>query len=638
MRCRELSIAGFLLFAVASAKPEDQPSYDVGRISPGLRVDAPVVIRKDMTTFRVRNKRKAEETHTVVYTIFRREGKSFGELELSYDRFNEVDDLDGMLYDEHGKEVRELSSKVIKDESDISAYSLYEDARIKKAELYSDHFPYTVEFRYTILHDGLLGYPSWCAQSSDEPVEQTRFEVILPKAMGLRYWTSTPLLVPAISETEDNRLYLWEAHDLKELSDEELAEDLEVRTAVVRIAPQEFELDGHAGTMRDWREFGLWSASLFSGKGILPPDAARDVDSLTTGVTVPRAKAERLYRYMQGKTRYINVTLGIGGWEPYDATYVHLRGYGDCKALSNYMIALLARAGVRSMPALVYAGGARSSILEGFPENRFNHVIVCVPFERDSLWLECTSQLCPFGYLGDFTENRPALLLTPEGGVMVRTPATLPEMNSVQRFGRVVLTGVGNASADLVVKRTGNFAETVRGVMSYGSPQEREEWLLRDLDVNGTELRSYATTGVLEHASLVSITMDVNLPRLGSSSGSRLFLVPDLTHRNSTPPKEFKARKSPVRYTYGFVTIDSIRFVLPDGFSPEALPAPVQLHASFGAYRARTIALGDTALLHVRSLEIRTPVIPAERYQEYVRFMKDVVKADKAQAVLTRKH
>jgi len=627
--------AGFaLLLSVVSASAGDAGSYDVALIPAGLRKEAAVVIREHHMRLEVFDRASAEVTRTMAYTVFRPDGRKFGLCRIPYDRFVSVEELDGTLYDQSGREIRTLRSDDVKDESNIAAYSLYEDSRVRTAELYHDQYPYTVEFRCRIKYKGILSFPGWAAQPSDEPVVHTSFEVVVPEQEQLRYWASADSLRPGVTIAKGRRHYLWSASNLAELSEEDMEEDIERRTAVVRIAPREFELDDRPGTMADWKSFGVWAAALFHGKGTLVPKACGEVAAILQGAATEREKAARLYCFMQKRTHYMNVTLGIGGWEPYDAMYVYQRGYGDCKALSNFMVALLAEAGIKGHPALIDAGGDRSVTLENFPSPEFNHVIVCVPYGRDTIWLECTSQDFPFGYLGSFTENRPVLLLTPGGGVLVRTPASNHRDNLLSRKGRVELRGLGDATASMVVRRAGNRSETVRSTMLHGSPEEKERWAAAEMGVSGAKVRTFGVTGVGDQSLQIEETLLVDLPRFASVSGTRIFFQPNLTNRNATAPKERKTRKTPVRFSFPRSDIDTLLYILPRGSVCEALPAPVTMDASFGTFRSSAVALGDSAILYTRRFDVLQNEIPPDKFQEYARFMREVARADRAQAVV----
>ncbi len=627
--------SGFLLLlASGSAVAGTGGPYDVALIPAGLRREAAAVVREDRVRFEIFARGSAELTRTVAYTVFNRDGREFGLRSIPYDRFSEVKELEGALYDRTGEEIRTLDADDVKDLSDISAYSLYEDSRVRNAELYHDQYPYTVEFRYRIRYGGILNYPRWVAQPSGEPVVRSSFEVVMPAAEELRYWTSADTLRPSVTVTGGERRYLWSASELPELSEDELEEDVEKRTSVVRIAPREFELADRPGTMTDWRAFGAWAGALFAGKGSLPPRAREEVAALLGGTTGAREKAARLYRFLQDRSRYVNVTLGIGGWEPYDAAYVYERGYGDCKALSNFMIALLAEAGIRAYPALIEAGGSRSTMLPDFPSAWFNHVIVCVPSGSDSLWLECTSKAFPFAYLGSFTENRPALLLTQEGGVLVRTPASTSRENVLARGGRVEIRGFGDAVATLRILREGNRSEWVRTIMLTGSAQEKDRWTSSEVGVSGATVKTCEVSGVKDHSLRIEEVMSVDLPRFAPVSGRRLFFQPNLTNRNASSPAERRGRKSPIRFLYPRCDLDSILYVLPRGAVRESLPAAITMRASFGTFQSSSVAVGDSAILYTRRLDILTSEIAPDRYPEYVKFMTEVVKADRAQAVL----
>ena len=97
---------------------------------------------------------------------------------------------------------------------------------------------------------------------------------------------------------------------------------------------------------------------------------------------------------------------------------------------------LLKVADINSYYTLVLAGETRQ-LNHDFVANHFNHAILCVPMIKDTIWLDCTSQTLPFNFLGDFTDDRPALLITPEGGKLVRTPAFIKNENVFKRTGTV---------------------------------------------------------------------------------------------------------------------------------------------------------------------------------------------------------
>ena len=134
---------------------------------------------------------------------------------------------------------------------------------------------------------------------------------------------------------------------------------------------------------------------------ILDKEYADKAVELVKNIPVRRDKIKALYEYMQKNTRYFSVSFGIGGYQPIPANEVAKNGYGDCKALSNYMKALLKTVGIESYYTLAKAGEYQYMQAD-FPSQQFNHVILCVPDNQEMIWLECTSQTKPFNYLGKF--------------------------------------------------------------------------------------------------------------------------------------------------------------------------------------------------------------------------------------------
>ncbi len=88
--------------------------------------------------------------------------------------------------------------------------------------------------------------------------------------------------------------------------------------------------------------------------------------------------------------------LGIGGYKPIAAEKVFSVNYGDCKALSNYMKAMLEVAGIKSN--LVVIGNGMPSLNRNFASvNQANHMILCVPLEKRHYLAGMYKPICTIG-------------------------------------------------------------------------------------------------------------------------------------------------------------------------------------------------------------------------------------------------
>lgn len=626
-----------LLFVDLSIASENN-EYDVAKIPPALAKDADAVIRAKIVRFEIKNRKRSKETVKRAVTIFNKEGRSHGKIFLDYNKFLEIDQLEGKIFNAQGEMIRELEDKDIDDLSTRSGYEFFDDDKEKRAELYYNEYPYTVEYSYVISYAGSLHWPVWQSQSTRDPVEYSKFEVVSALEDSLRYWCSSDTLKPSITIEGDQRILVWEAKNLPKLSRDVASDDVEDYATIVRIAPCLFEFGGYTGDMRTWKDFGIWDYSLLQGRDKIPASAVNDIHSLLLPSDNVRMKIKKLYRYMQDRTRYVSIQLGIGGWQPLDATFVHENGYGDCKALSNYMVALLKEAGITAYSTDILAGSFRLPFIEEFPSAHFNHVIVCVPQEQDTIWLECTDSSSPFGHLGSFTENRGALMITPEGGIVVHTPPTSAQQNIQKRIASVSLSARGQAEVTTTLQNSNDRQDILSAAFHDTSPQDQERWIQRNIGIQNVSLKNFSIDGIQDHSLRLTLIMNLTLPRFASASGDRIFFMPNLMERQTYIPPDVGHRLSPIRYSFPYMDIDSISYSLPKEYTIESSPAKTDLQSSFGEFHSQTIVRGDTAILYIRSQEIRTYSIPAQNYAEYKKFLSDIVKADKAQVVLVRKN
>jgi transglutaminase-like putative cysteine protease len=642
LRVFSLALAAFLFWSgsciIAYAGENDVPPerFIAERIPSELLNGADAVIRHQSGTFIVKDARRAEYRQRTIVTVLNARATSFGEIYLPYDKFMSIEDIEGRILDARGKELRSLKGKEIADYPATSGYSLYDDNRVKSASLVHNEYPYTLDISYEYAYDGFINWPSWYPENSHAAVEYSRFQVEIPSSTKLRYWKST-LLEPMVSQSSNNTRYVWEARGLPPFEREPVGPVIEEQYQCVRIAPTQFELEGIPGDLSSWKSFGEWNQQLWSGRQVLPDMVRQQTLEITRGFADPKERIKALYQHLQKTTRYVSIQLGIGGWQPFDALYVRERGYGDCKALVNYMSSMLAAIGIESYPALIHNGPSRKSVTPNFSYHTFNHVILCVPLKSDTVWLECTSQTTPFGHIGQGNEDRYALMVTPKGSSLIRTPASTARDNRQERKAILRLTSLGTATAQIQISFTGNQQDYVRYGLHDATPREKEEWLKENLQIPVFTIKSADFFMVSNEQISARMMLQIGLPQFAVVAGNRLLFQPNLMERNTYVPPALTQRKHPVVHSYPYLDIDTITYHLPEGFVVEGLPKPAALKSGFAAYESNLTMRDAQTLLYTRRLEMNFEELPAGRYAEYRKFLLDVVQADKANAAIVRK-
>jgi hypothetical protein len=406
-----------------------QTDYAVKNISPDLLKNASVVIRKYEVKFEVLNKGEAIETEHRVFTILK---KTNGEYE----------DISAAVYDKNGKLIRTLKKKDISDQKPPEHY--VNDSRFKVLNLPASEYPYTIEYTVQSKHIGLLFYPAFMPQNRRyESVENASFDIIMPENLELRV---KEIEVPSECKTGK---YSWKFQNITATKREDYTPVSNYKFITVLTAPTDFTFGGIDGNMSTWENFGHFIQVLNSSQGALPPEIIPKLKKIVADCPDIPCKVERIYKYLQDNTRYFFVGLGIGGWQPALASDVNQYKYGDCKGLSNYMVAMLKAVDVSAHYVLIRAGeNEQFGQKLDFPSGWFNHAIACVPNGQDTIWLECTSQTQSCGFMSDFTDNRAALLITPEGGKLVQTPRYDKNVNQLKKSDFLQLAADGSATLE----------------------------------------------------------------------------------------------------------------------------------------------------------------------------------------------
>jgi transglutaminase-like putative cysteine protease len=573
-----------------------------------------------------------------VITVLNEAGNKYAVYHNSYEKLVSLSDIDGNLYNAAGKHLKNVKKKDIADLIDDNQMALVTDSRIKMHRFYSTDYPYTVEYEDEQDFDGIFYLPYWIPQLSNYcSVQQSRFVVETPVNYQLHYKTFRYAGKPSIINDGKKISYTWEVKNLKAFEDEDFSPNWEETTTAVFLAPVDFKIEGYEGKMDTWQNLGKFIASLNAGRDVLPDNVKKDVHNLTDNLGSAREKAFALYDYLQKNTRYILVLLGIGGWQPYDANYVATKKYGDCKALSNYMVSLLKEAGIKGYYVLINADeNDLHGLWDDFPSPFFNHAIVCVPEGKDTLWFECTNQTIAPGYLSAFTGNRKALMIGDDGGHIVHTPNYTPKDNMQVRVVSASIDSTGKLSATLNTRYTGVQQDIPHAIINDLDKEYKEKFLNSELNLPTYKVNNSKYVETKNLVPEVNEQLDITALSYATISGKRIFIKPNLFNKVPSKYNENDARLFDIEYPFSFHDIDSIAISVPSGYVTEALPKPVTLSSKFGNYSIVYKVEGDKVKV-VRDYERTSGRFPAEDYKEFAAFYNSMYKADRSQVVLVKK-
>lgn len=610
--------------------------YAITNIPPALLLNANAVVRLERMDFRLINDGEASYETTLAVTILNESGDRHALFIDYYNSFRDIRSVEGHLYDAFGKKIRSLKKKDIQDMSGVSEISLMDHNRVKQHNFYHKVYPYTVEYIVSVKQNGTMFYPRWNPQGDEYlSVQKSIFNITGPQAYQFRHQAYNYDGKPTITTDKGKSTYSWQIENLPAFVREGYSQRLSNFVPMVLVGPTAFEMEKYKGNMNTWKDFGLFMYQLISNRDQLPDNVKTKVHQLVNGLNNTEDKVKVLYNYLQTNSRYISIQLGIGGWQPFDAKFVADKKYGDCKALTNFMAALLKEAGIKSDYALIYAGAGAEKMYEDFPSSQFNHAILCVPMTNDSIWLECTSQDVAAGYMGRFTGNRYALLVNEKGGHLVRTPGYTAEDNLQIRNIQATLLPDATLQVKTRNTYTGLQQDELHAMISNLSKDKVKEHLQDNFNLTTYDISSFDYKELKQRVPVMQENLDITVYNYATITGKRLFVTPNILTRSGTRLQPNDKRKYEVYLSTPYIDIDSVTIAIPAGYKAESVPKNITVNNKFGSYEVRYQVLDDK-IIYYRKIQQLSGVFPPTSYNELAEFLQTVYQTDRTRIVLAK--
>ena len=621
-----------LMFWSSAAIAQDDDLFKSSTVPLQLHTKSNAVIRYDNVTIEVKAFNKFIYKRKRIVTVFNEGGIRYQGTVESYDEHLKIKSLQAKIFDENGKEIKKFKERDFEDVSAVSGGTLYSDNRVKYLDYTPISYPYTVLYEVEVEYNSTAFFPSW------RPIEgfyvstqNSEYKIINNSGVELKIKTVNfeNFNIETLGDLH------YKAKNLTALKPEAYSPAFTTFAPVLRVALTEFEMEGVRGINNNWEDFGKWMYDkLLTGTEALPEEVKTEINELTKDATTSLEKAKIVYNYMQEKTRYISVQVGIGGWKPMEAKDVERLGYADCKGLSNYTKALLKEVGVEAHYAVIYGGEDLTSIDRDFSATEGNHVVLYVPDDKQDVWLECTSQTNPFGFIASFTDDRDALLITPEGGKIVHTTVYNEEDNLQRTTANMNLSATGEINGDVTIQTYGYQYALHEGVQNQ--PQRDQELYFKEYWDHINNL-SVSAIEFINDKDNVEFTekVKVSSPSFVTKSGKRLLFQPNAFNRVKRIPTRYENRTLDFQIERGYKDVDEFVIKIDPSLKIEAMPKPFEISNKFGVYKFSIEKRSDHELVYKRTQILNKGYYPKEEYNAFRSFMSAIVKHDKTKVVLT---
>jgi hypothetical protein len=650
-RCLALSFS--LLVMLPAARGGDAPQWMHAVVNASLpahdeKTNAVMLYSEDVLS--VQSNGKIKKLERRVYKILRPDGREYGVVRADFDTESKINNMHGWCIPSQGKdyEVKEkdaietallgvqngelmtdLKSKILtipaSDPGNIVGYEIEQELR-----------PY-------VLQD------FWAFQEVNVPVREAHYSLTLPAGWEYKaFWLNHAELPPSGGSGQ----WQWVVNDVPAIKPEGGMPPLQ-SVAGFMVISLFGNASGRTNGFEDWRAMGKWESTLASGRRDASPELKKKTAEITANATSTLAKMRALAEFMQKDIRYVAIQLGIGGWQPHPASEIFLHKYGDCKDKATLLSAMLNEIGVESY--YLDINTERGTITPATPATRwFDHVVLAIRLPNDLndpslhmvishpklgrlLIFDPTDEFTPFGHLRGELQESFALLVTPEGGELIKVPQLPAGLNGLMRTAKVALAPNGTLSGDFVEQRNGDYGTQQRAALkSVTKDADRVKFIetLISHSVSTFQITKAAYSNLNQLDQPFGYQYSLVAQNYAKTAGNLLLVRPRILGSNASDFLEKKEpRIYPVEFDGPVKNMEMIEITMPPGYEVDDLPPAVNADYSFASYHSKTEVSGNT-LKYTRTFEVKELSVPLSKVDDLKKLYRIIAGDERSTAVL----
>ncbi|MCB9366819.1 MAG: DUF3857 domain-containing protein [Calditrichaeota bacterium] len=299
-----------------------------------------------------------------------------------------------------------------------------------------------------------------------EPVQEQSFEIVSDESVKIQFEMQNSHAAPTDALHSGRKSLRWEFRNLAQLVPE--PDMVPSSQLVPRLVYTSFA---------DWSDCGLYVGDRFLD-AVVVADKAIDEFAKTSFVAGSgKSAAQNIAYWVQKNIRTVPLGFGAVGYEPNTADDVWANRYGDVRDKLVLLSALLGAKGLNSYPVMMQASSSPFSQLPVLEQ--FNHMILAVPLEDDTLFLDPTPRFSPPDEIAYSRTQGMACQLVPGAPILSKSSELVRVDRHALTTMSVRLDEAGTLSGRADCEAVGDYATGARHIFSDQKEQERSIYFQR---------------------------------------------------------------------------------------------------------------------------------------------------------------
>lgn len=347
-------------------------------------------------------------------------------------------------------------------------------------------------------------------------------------------------------------------------------------------------------------------------------------------------KIRAVFQWVQRNIKYINASVGLGGFIPDDCVDVLRNRYGDCKAMTNLTKEILNASGVESYYCWVGTNDLPYTYAENFTTSTDNHMILAVGSKENYKLLDATNSFGELYKAPYYIQGKEVLIsLGPKDFIIHKVPLDSASANIL--LDKTYLyeeDGVLKGHAD--IKLTGSIKHTIE--MDF--PLKKDEvvdFIAENLKkaTNKALLENIEYFGIKDRTDSMKISYDFSLSKYGQSVGDKKYLSLHFTVPFYNDEIDIAKRKFDYLFDIPFTDDYYMVYEIPEGYGISFMPPNRQIN--FDNYQFNLVyELVNNKLMMHRKIILKSRRIRKNEFENWNQFVSELKKAYREVIVLQR--